>query len=87
MIPTRRPRRTRPDCTIEEMETLLGQLQDFESQIKKPGWLDNPAFRQEYRMFKQYLQWRIEDFNKAMREEMNTHISSLNQSNRYPPAA
>lgn len=67
----------RPTCTIDEMETLLGQLNDFEKQIKKPGVLDNAAFRQEYRLFKQYLQWRLEDFNKAMRDEMNTHIKGL----------
>jgi hypothetical protein len=64
-------------CTIDEMETLLGQLRDFEKQIKNPRELSDPAFRQEYQMFRQYLQWRIEDINKAMRDEMQIHISSL----------
>ncbi|MDQ1363934.1 MAG: hypothetical protein QG652_1796 [Pseudomonadota bacterium] len=72
MIPMRRPA-----CTIDEMETLLGQLVEFESRIQKPGQLDSPAFRQEYRLFRQYLQWRLEDFNKAMRDEMNSHIKGL----------
>ena len=67
----------KPSCTIDEMETLLGQLRDFEKQIRNPGKLSSPAFRQEYRMFRQFLQWRIDDFNKAMRDEMNVHISGL----------
>ena len=64
-------------CTIDEMETLLGQLHDFEKQIKNPQQVADPAFHQEYRLFRQYLQWRIEDFNKAMREEMHVHINGL----------
>jgi hypothetical protein len=85
MNTARRPGRSQ-GCTIEEMEALLSQLHDFESQIKKPGSLYNPAFRQEYKMFKQYLQWRIEDFNTAMRDEMNSHISGLNESFNHPSA-
>lgn len=67
----------RSSCSIDEMETLLGQLGDFEKEIRKPGVLDNAAFRQELNMFRQYLQWRLEDFNKAMRDEMNSHINGL----------
>lgn len=78
MIPARRPGRTPADSSIDDMETLLGQLGDFETQIKNPGTLNSPAFQQEYTLFKQYLQWRLEDLNKAMREEMNSHIRGLN---------
>ena len=78
MITMRRPGRTSAANSIDEMETLLVQLGDFESQIKNPGTLNSPAFQQEYTLFKKYLQWRIEDLNRAMREEMNSHIKGLN---------
>ena len=70
----------KPACSIEEMESLLGQLGDFEQQIQNPGKLSCPAFQQDYQLFRQYLQWRIEDFNNAMRDEMNTRISGLKQA-------
>lgn len=77
MKPAPRYSSPQPDSSIDEMETLLAQLRDFENQIKHPGKLETPAFRQEYKLFKQYLQWRIEDFNKAMQDELNSHNNGL----------
>lgn len=78
MMPVKRPGRPHAGSSIAEMETLLGQLGDFENQINHPGALNSPAFQQEYTLFRQYLQWRLEDINQAMREEMNSHIKGLN---------
>jgi hypothetical protein len=77
MMPARHQNLPASTSSIDEMDDLLAQLRDFEKQIKQPGKLDNPSFRQEYALFKRYLQWRIEDFNKAMRDELNSHINSM----------
>jgi hypothetical protein len=74
----RRHHRSLATNSIDEMEKLLGQLGDFENQIKNPESFNNPAFQQEYTLFTQYLKWRLEDLNQAIREEMNIHIKGLN---------
>ena len=78
MIPARRHSRTPSGSSIDEMETLLKQLGDFENQICHPDAVNTPAFQQEYTLFRQYLKWRLEDFNRSMREEMSIHIKGLN---------
>ena len=74
MIPHRKP--TNP---IEDMDGLLNQIQDFERLLENTSNRFDPSFQQEYRLFRQYIQWRVEDFNKAMREELNQNIISLSQ--------
>ena len=76
MMPARR--HSQAGNSIDDMELLLGQLGDFEKQIKNPESFNNPAFRQEYALFTQYLKWRLEDLNRSMREEMSIHIKGLN---------
>lgn len=69
----------KPKNPIEDMDGLLQQIQNFEQLSQKtPNKLD-PAFQQEYRLFWQYIQWRTEDFNKAMREELNESIQCLHR--------
>ncbi len=80
MIPARRHSRTSSGNSIDEMETLLRQLGDFENQISHPGAVNTPGFQQEYTLFRQYLKWRLEDLNRSMREEMSVHIKGLNQA-------
>ena len=64
---------------IEDMDGLLNQIQDFERLLESTSNRLDPSFQQEYRLFRQYIQWRVEDFNKAMREELNQNIISLSQ--------
>lgn len=62
---------------IDDMDDLLIQLQEFENHLRQGRNLNSPAFRQEYDMFSKYLKWRIEDFNRATRQELNAHIKGL----------
>jgi len=73
------PRQTNP---IDDMDGLLNRLQDFELLFQKTHNRFDPAFQQEYRLFRQYIQWRVEDFNKAMREELNENIIGLSHQLR-----
>ena len=47
--------------SIEEMETLLDQIADFEQLINTPHDASDPGFNQEFRLFKQYIEWVSED--------------------------
>lgn len=64
---------------IDDMDGLLNRLQDFELLLQKTHNRFDPSFQQEYSLFRQYIQWRVEDFNKAMREELNENIIGLSQ--------
>jgi len=52
--------RRRKSC-IDEMDTLLNQVVDFKKLIESTDNVSDPAFKQEYRLFKQHLEWAIED--------------------------
>ncbi len=67
----------KPNNPIEDMDGLLSQIQEFEQLLQKTDNKLDPAFQQEYRLFWQYIQWRTEDFNRAMREELNENIQGL----------
>jgi putative hemolysin len=66
-----------PQCCIDDMEELLQQLNDFETQLQQAQRLNAPAFRQEYAMFSKYLKWRLEDLHRSMRQDLSAQIKSL----------
>ena len=47
--------------SIEEMDTLLDQIADFKKLLNMPHDASDPEFKQEYRLFKQYIEWISED--------------------------
>ena len=49
------------DCCIDEMEDLLDQIADFKEFISKPHKTSDPRYIQEYKLFKQYVEWVSED--------------------------
>lgn len=56
------------NCSIETMERLMDQIEDFEKLVNRYENLDDPRIRQEYRLFNQYIQWRIEDINSDTKQ-------------------
>jgi len=48
-------------CSIEVMETLLNQINDFKNLLKATHDSTDPRFIQECRLFKQYVKWVSED--------------------------
>jgi len=49
------------DYSIEDMESLLNQIADFRDLVKSTHDSTDPGFIQEYRLFKQYVEWVSED--------------------------
>jgi len=47
---------------IDEMDALLDCIAEFKSLLNSPHNISDPAFRQEYRLFKQHVEWVSEDF-------------------------
>jgi len=60
--------------SIETMERLMDQIEDFEKLVKQYDDVNDPRLRQEYRLFNQYIQWRIEDINSDTRQVLNSMI-------------
>lgn len=48
-------------CCIEDMEALLDQIAEFRYLVKTTENVSDPAFLQEYRLFKQHIEWVSED--------------------------
>ena len=46
---------------IDELETLLNQIAEFRQLVKSASNSTDPALIQEYRLFKQYVEWKSED--------------------------
>ena len=61
-------RRKNKRCSIETMERLIDQIEDFEKLASQYDDLNDPRLRQEYRLFNQYIQWRIEDINSDTKQ-------------------
>ncbi len=55
------------DCSIDAMERLIDQIDEFEQLVRQPRGLSEADLRQEYRLFNQYIQWRIEDIDEDTR--------------------
>ena len=51
---------TKTNC-IDEMDALLDQISDFKTLIRSPHKTSDPRFIQEYRLFKQHVEWVSED--------------------------
>ncbi|HED34655.1 MAG TPA: hypothetical protein ENJ08_10660 [Gammaproteobacteria bacterium] len=49
------------DYSIEDMELLLNQIAEFRDLVKATHDSTDPGFIQEYRLFKQYVEWVSED--------------------------
>jgi len=56
--------KTKISC-IEEMDALLDQIVDFKKLIRATENISNPDFKQEYRLFKQHVEWVIEDLGAS----------------------
>ncbi len=50
---------------IDEMDTLLNQIIDFKELINTTKNVSDPRFKQEYHLFKQHVEWAIEDLNAS----------------------
>ncbi len=48
---------------IDEMDALLDQIVDFKKLINTTKNISDPRLKQEYRLFKQHVEWVIEDLN------------------------
>lgn len=59
-------------CSIDVMEQLIDQIDEFKQLMEQSDNLSDPAFRQECRLFNQYIQWRIEDINHDTRQVMDS---------------
>jgi len=60
--------------SIETMERLMDQIEDFEKLVNKYEDLDDPRLHQEYRLFNQYIQWRIEDINSDTKQLLSSMV-------------
>jgi len=60
--------------SIETMERLMDQIEDFEKLVKQYDDVNDPRLRQEYRLFNQYIQWRIEDINSNTHQVLNSMV-------------
>ena len=57
---------SQPDNScIDELETLLNQIAEFRQLVKSASNSTDPALIQEYRLFKQYVEWKSEDLTAA----------------------
>lgn len=65
------------DCGIDDMETLLDQLSEFESAILSRRNMNDPAIRQELQLFQKFIQWRIEDIHRANNSDWDREIIGL----------
>ncbi|VAW61969.1 hypothetical protein MNBD_GAMMA09-891 [hydrothermal vent metagenome] len=54
-------KKQRGNCSIDDMESLLSQIAEFKHLVKSTRDSTDPAFIQEYRLFKQYVEWISED--------------------------
>ncbi|RDH81398.1 MAG: hypothetical protein DIZ80_15025 [endosymbiont of Galathealinum brachiosum] len=52
---------TKKTNCIDEMDALLDQIADFKKLIQSPHKASDPGFLQEYRLFKQHVEWVSED--------------------------
>lgn len=55
----------RKSSCIDEMDALLDQITDFKNLIKTTDDISDPNFKQEYRLFKQHVEWMIEDMSSS----------------------
>ncbi len=46
---------------IDEMDALLDKIDEFKQLLHSQGQKPNPSFKQEYRLFKQHIEWVTED--------------------------
>ncbi len=60
-------RRKNKRCSIETMERLIDQIEDFGKLVEQCD-ANDPRLHQEYRLFNQYIQWRIEDLNSDTKQ-------------------
>jgi len=54
----------RKNC-IDEMDALLDQISDFKRLIETTENITDSTFKQEYRLFKQHVEWVIEDIDTS----------------------
>ena len=52
---------TKKTNCIDEMDALLDQIANFKTLIRSPYKTSDPVFLQEYRLFKQHVEWVSED--------------------------
>ncbi|VAW58836.1 hypothetical protein MNBD_GAMMA08-1286 [hydrothermal vent metagenome] len=50
---------------IDEMDELLNQIADFKKLVKSSPDKSDPRFVQEYRLFKQHVEWVSEDLTAS----------------------
>ena len=60
-------------CSIDEMEQLINQIDEFEQLLSHTKNFNDPALKQEYRLFNQYIRWRMEDINEDIRWAMSSY--------------
>jgi len=56
--------RSKASC-IDEMDALLNQINDFKKLVSTTADISDPGFKQEYRLFKQHVEWMIEDMSES----------------------
>jgi len=56
--------RRKASC-IDEMDALLNQITDFKKLVNATKDISDPSFKQEYRLFKQHVEWIIEDMSES----------------------
>jgi hypothetical protein len=61
-------------CAIEEMDQLLDHISSFEQDLKKSNGLSNASIKQEYRLLREYLDYRIHDMQKMASTELHQLI-------------
>ena len=52
---------------IDDMEILLQQIAEFKELMRNTTNAADPAFIQEYRLFKQHVEWVSEDLTQSMK--------------------
>lgn len=50
---------------IDEMDEILNQISEFKQLVKTTRDSTDPAFIQEYRLFKQHIEWLSEDLKTS----------------------
>ncbi len=63
-LPSTENARHKSSC-IDEMDALLNQITDFKKLINATENVSDPCFKQEYRLFKQHVEWVIEDLSSG----------------------
>jgi len=64
-------------CGIEDMDALLNHIDEFSQFVKSHENLPDEQLQEEWRLFKTYIGWRIEDLT----EDCYIYVSPTNKYN------